>query len=105
MVDAICGLDARGNHIKFHEFRFKGGGTTISRRRRRALGIGEVPEQYGFVVDVKDDLVNAALQGATAAAIEEKLVMLGRALGFTRPLYAAMGDDVSTRLPLPLIMC
>jgi len=90
MVDAICGLDARGNHIKF---RFKGGGSTIIRRRRRALCIGEIFEQYGFVVDVKEDLVNAALQGATAAAIEEKLVMVGRILGFTRLLDAAMGDD------------
>jgi len=42
---------------------------------------------------VREDLVNAALQGATAEAIEEKLVMVGRILGFTRLLDAAMGDE------------
>jgi pyruvate,water dikinase len=90
MIDTVCSPSPRSNHIKF---RFKGGGTNLTRRRRRALCIGEIFERYGFVVDVREDLVNAALQGATAEAIEEKLVMVGRILGFTRLLDAAMADD------------
>ena len=90
MIDTVCSLLPRNNHIKF---RFKGGGTSLERRRRRALCIGEIFEQYGFSVDVREDLVNAALQGAEAQAIEEKLVMVGRILGFTRLLDAAMADD------------
>ncbi|MBU0664824.1 MAG: pyruvate, phosphate dikinase [Proteobacteria bacterium] len=90
MIDAVCSLSPRSNHIKF---RFKGGGTSLERRRRRALCIGEIFEHYGFAVDVREDLVNAALQGATAEAIEEKLVMVGRILGFTRLLDAFMADD------------
>ncbi len=90
MIDTVCSPSARSNHIKF---RFKGGGTNLTRRRRRALCIGEIFERYGFGVDVREDLVNAALQGATAEAIEEKLVMVGRILGFTRLLDAAMTDD------------
>lgn len=90
MIDAVASLEPRSNHIKF---RFKGGGTSIARRRRRALCIGEIFERHGFAVDVRDDLVNASLQGAAREAIEERLVMVGRILGFTRLLDAAMGDD------------
>ena len=90
MIDAVVSHEPRSNHIKF---RFKGGGTNLERRRRRALCIGEIFEQYGFSVDVREDLVNASLQGAAREAIEEKLVMVGRILGFTRLLDAAMGDD------------
>ena len=91
-IDAVASLEPRSNHIKF---RFKGGGTSLERRRRRALCIGEIFERYGFSVDVKEDLVNASLQGAAREAIEEKLVMVGRILGFTRLLDAAMGDDAT----------
>jgi len=90
MIDTLCSPEARSNHIRF---RFKGGGTSLERRRRRALCIGEIFEHYGFLVDVKEDLVNASLQGAAREAIEEKLVVVGRILGFTRLLDAAMGED------------
>jgi len=90
MIDTICSPEARSNHIRF---RFKGGGTSLTRRRRRALCIGEIFEHYGFLVDVKEDLVNASLQGAAQEAIEEKLVVVGRILGFTRLLDAAMASD------------
>jgi pyruvate,water dikinase len=90
MIDAVASPEPRSNHIKF---RFKGGGTNLNRRRRRAQCIGEIFEQYGFSVDVREDLINASLQGAAREAIEEKLVMVGRILGFTRLLDAAMGDD------------
>jgi pyruvate,water dikinase len=90
MIDAVASPEPRSNHIKF---RFKGGGTTLNRRRRRALCIGEIFEQFGFSVDVKEDLVNASMQGAAREAIEERLVMVGRILGFTRLLDAAMADD------------
>jgi pyruvate,water dikinase len=92
MIDTVCSPSPRNNHIRF---RFKGGGTNLTRRRRRALCIGEIFERYGFAVDVREDLVNAALQGATAEAIEQKLVMVGRILGFTRLLDAAMTDDTT----------
>lgn len=94
MVDAVCGVDPRNNHI---QFRFKGGGTSLVRRQRRATCIGAILEHYGFLADVRDDLVNATLHGAPAAVIEEKLVVIGRLLGFTRLLDAAMGDDGMVR--------
>lgn len=90
MIDTLCSPEARSNHIRF---RFKGGGTSLERRRRRALCIGEIFEHYGFLVDVKEDLVNASLQGAPMEAIEDTLVVVGRILGFTRLLDAAMATD------------
>ncbi|MFZ5762293.1 MAG: PEP/pyruvate-binding domain-containing protein [Thermodesulfobacteriota bacterium] len=95
MVDAVCGIDPRSNHIRF---RFKGGGTDLGRRRRRAMAIAEIFEHYGFVADVREDLINAALQGAPREAIEEKLVVVGQVLGFTRLLDATMRDDATAHL-------
>lgn len=92
MVDAVCGLDPRSNHIRF---RFKGGGTNLARRRRRALCIAEIFVHYGFLVDVREDLVNATLQGASHEVVEEKLEVVGRVLGFTRLLDAVMRDEAT----------
>jgi pyruvate,water dikinase len=90
MVDTLCGIDPRGNSIRF---RFKGGGTSLAQRRRRIRCIAEILEANGFLCNVQDDLITATLQGGPASVIEEKLVCVGRLLGFTRLLDAAMVDD------------
>ena len=92
MVDALCGLDPRNNYVRF---RFKGGGTTLNQRSRRILCIAEIMENNGFICNVQDDLITAALHGGPSSIIEEKLVMVGRLLGFTRLLDSAMVDDSS----------
>ncbi len=90
MVDTVCGLDTKENYVKF---RFKGGGTTMKQRHRRALAIGEILERADFFTDVKADLVNAIFEYAPSDIIEEKLVIVGRLLGFTRLIDAAMYND------------
>ncbi len=95
MVDSLCGLDHRENHVKF---RFKGGGTTLKQRNRRARAIGEILERADFFTDVKADLVNATFAYAPAEVIEEKLVIVGRLLGFTRLIDAAMYSDETPHL-------
>ncbi len=90
MVDTVCGLDKKENYIRF---RFKGGGTTMKQRHRRALAIGEILERADFFTDVKADLVNAVFEFAPRQIIEEKLVIVGRLLGFTRLIDAAMIND------------
>ncbi len=90
MVDTVCGLDTRENYVKF---RFKGGGTTMTQRHRRALAIGEILERADFFTDVKGDLVNGLFELAPLEVIEEKLVIVGRLLGFTRLIDAAMYSD------------
>lgn len=95
MVDSVCGLDNRNNYIRF---RFKGGGTSETQRRRRVQAIAEILEATGFACDVRSDLITAELKGAPRQVIEEKLGVLGRLLGFTRLLDAAMRSDTTTKL-------
>ena len=95
MVDSVCGVDQRGNYVKF---RFKGGGTTMTQRHRRAIAIGEILERADFFIDVKGDLVNAVFEYAPKELIEEKLVVIGRLLGFTRLIDAAMINDETPHL-------
>lgn len=90
MIDTVCGMNPRANYLRF---RFKGGGTNLTRRKRRAGLIAELLERQDFFVDLKDDLINGELTGVVQPVIEEKLVFLGRLLGFTRLLDMAMADD------------
>ncbi len=89
-IDAVCGPVARSNYVRF---RFKGGGTLPVQRERRARCIGIIMEANDFFTFVRSDLVNASLQSVPAARLEEALVVLGRLLGFTRLLDAAMADE------------
>jgi pyruvate,water dikinase len=95
MIDTVCGLDSRSNYIRF---RFKGGGTSALQRRRRVECITEILASDGFACDSRDDLVTADLMGAPQKIIEEKLTVLGRLLGFTRLLDAAMISDAAPKL-------
>jgi pyruvate,water dikinase len=90
MVDAICGLNPRENYIRF---RFKGGGTTAIQRERRAQFVSEVFAANSFFTDRRGDLITASLLEAEQEEIKEKLVMVGRLLGFSRLLDATMRDD------------
>ena len=94
MVDAVCGMNPRENHIRF---RFKGGGTTAVQRERRALFISEVLEANNFFVDQRGDLVTATILETRQSETEDRLVMLGRLLGFSRLLDATMRDDTVHR--------
>ena len=95
MIDSVCGIDGSSNYIRF---RFKGGGTSAIQRRRRVQCIAEILESSGFACDATDDLVTADLKGVPQQIIEEKLSLLGRLLGFTRLLDAAMRSDKTTGL-------
>ncbi len=90
MVDTVCGSNSRENYVRF---RFKGGGTTVVQRERRVLFMSEVLEEYRFVTSRQGDLITASIQELPQPQIEELLVMVGRLLGFSRLLDAAMSDD------------
>jgi pyruvate,water dikinase len=90
MIDTVCGLNSRANYIRF---RFKGGGTSPVQRQRRARFIGEVLQSLDFFSDQRDDLVTGSLVEVCQDVIQERLVTLGRLLGFSRLLDAAMLDD------------
>ena len=90
MLDSVCGMSARENYIRF---RFKGGGTSQVQRERRAQFIAEVLRNHDFFTDRRGDLVTGAILEMEKEQIEERLVMLGRLMGFSRLLDASMRDD------------
>ena len=90
MLDSVCGMSARENYIRF---RFKGGGTTLVQRERRARFIAEVLKGYDFFTDQRGDLVTGAIIEMEKEDIEARLVMLGRLMGFSRLLDASMQND------------
>ena len=90
MLDALCTDNPRENHIRF---RFKGGGTGGARRARRIAFMREVLTEAGFFTAAADDLLTATLAGEPAVVVRQRLVLLGRLLGYTRLLDAAMADD------------
>lgn len=95
MLDAVCGPSAGENAI---HFRFKGGGTVLEHRERRARLVSEILKSQGFFVDRQFDLVTAVLRGVAREKCAERLALLGRLMGFTRLLDAAMtGEDAMKR--------
>ncbi len=90
MIDAVCGPRPAGNYVRL---RFKGGGAATPLRERRAACLAEILAAGGFYVDRRGDLVTASLAGVAEATAAEALVLLGRLLGFTRLLDAAMTTD------------
>ena len=90
MVDAVCGANPRENSIRF---RFKGGGTAQIQRERRARFVEAVMREQEFFTSRQGDMVTAALVEGSRETVREKMEMLGRFLGFSRLLDAAMVDD------------
>ncbi|NQU64983.1 MAG: pyruvate, phosphate dikinase, partial [SAR324 cluster bacterium] len=90
MVDTVCGSNQRDNYIRF---RFKGGGTSQVQRERRTLFIDRVLRENDFFTTSHSDLVTGTLTGLAKEATRQRLVMIGRLLGFSRLMDAAMTDD------------
>jgi len=90
MVDAICGVNPRENSIRF---RFKGGGTARVQRERRAAFVEAVMNAEDFFTTRTGDMVTAVIVEGSRETIRLKLEMLGRFLGFSRLLDAAMVND------------
>lgn len=95
MIDTVCGRNSKDNYIRF---RFKGGGTTQVLRDRRAEFIAEVLEAHDFFTDRRGDLVTGTIMEMSQGAVEERLIMLGRLLGFSRLMDAMMHNDEAPRL-------
>ena len=87
MIDAVCGNNPRANSIRF---RFKGGGTAQVQRERRVRFIEEVLKESGFFTNRQGDMVTGLLGEAARETIVACMEMLGRLLGFSRLLDAAM---------------
>ncbi|MBI5117781.1 hypothetical protein HZA56_15005 [Candidatus Poribacteria bacterium] len=89
-VDSYCGEDRHSNYITF---RFMGGGASMDKKTRRAQFISKVLKAHEFLVEQKEDLVNATLRKRTSKVICEKLVVLGQLMGATRQIDVTMVSD------------
>ena len=90
VLDSYCGKTDAKNYINFQ---FKGGAADDIRRGRRARVIETVLSRQGFLVNTVADRVSARFAKQPAAAMVEKLDMLGRLLIFTRQMDMLMHDD------------
>lgn len=75
MVDACLSEIRNRNHIAF---RFVGGGASRRRRKLRVRFIESVLDEYGFTVDLREDLLNAWFKKASAVETGRRLDILGR---------------------------
>ncbi len=90
LVDARMDPDPHHNHIYF---RFVGGVTDLTRRSRRAKLLADILSKYHFKVDTKGDLVIARILHLPQEDIRQRLLVLGRLIGFTRQLDMQLKSD------------
>jgi pyruvate, water dikinase len=83
LVDACLSPNASHNYIAF---RFAGGGATAYRRNLRACFIEACLSHYGFLVDRRNDLVNAWFKKAPADETADRLNIIGRLMACTSQL-------------------
>ncbi len=95
IVDTICSSSRENNYILF---RFSGGGGTPEGRSLRAGFIKGILTQFGFMVDIKSDLIDAELRSGSLETIQETLDMTGRLLGATKLMDMYLKDGLDMQL-------
>lgn len=93
LVEAYAGENLNDNYIKFF---FKGGGAASDRRLRRVRLITEIIKKIDFRVKVTGDVINAILPKYSIAAIEERLMVMGKLTAYTKQLDMVMYNDAIT---------
>jgi pyruvate,water dikinase len=93
LVEAYTGENLNDNYIKFF---FKGGGAASDRRLRRVRLITEIIKKLDFRVKVTGDVINAILTKYNIAAIEERLMVMGKLTAYTKQLDMVMYNDAIT---------
>ncbi len=93
ILDTNCSPLPENNYILF---RFSGGGGSPEGRALRANFIKGILTQFGFMVDVKSDLIDAELRNVSLKTMKETLDMTGRLLGTTKlmDIYLKKGLDM-----------
>ncbi|MCE5333920.1 MAG: pyruvate, water dikinase [Desulfobacteraceae bacterium] len=91
-IEALVGERDNENYISFG---FKGGAADQARRVRRAKFVGEILEEFEFRSEVRNDGVNARIEGYPEDVMREKLRILGYLLMHTRQLDMVMFNDAS----------
>ncbi len=94
LVDACLSPIASHNYISF---RFAGGGATPYRRNLRACFVEACLAHYGFLVDRRNDLVNAWFKKAPADETDARLNIIGRLMACTSQLDMYMTSNAVMR--------
>jgi pyruvate,water dikinase len=89
-IEAIVSEDVNKNHVRMQ---FKGGGTLPDRRLRRVWLITRILGLLGFESNNRGDFLDARAAYEPAAAIREKLHVLGRLSILTKQLDMALSTD------------
>ena len=88
-VEAQTGPDAHENYVNFQ---FKGGAASLDRRILRARMVGDILEECGFRVDVKEDALFATAEGYDAAHSLARTTLLGYLVIHTRQVDMVMNN-------------
>jgi pyruvate,water dikinase len=90
VLDTYCSPTPNKNYIALI---FRGGAADLVRRGRRARAIAGILREYGYSVNLSQDVVNARLSKTALEETKSQLDMLGRLLQFFRQMDAAMASD------------
>ncbi len=90
VIDAYISENMLDNHIYF---RFSGGVTDTTRRRRRTRLLNEILSHYDFFCELHGDIIVARLKRLDKQQMLKRLFLLGLLVGFTRQLDVKMIND------------
>ena len=95
MVESL--VDPERPTRNYINFRFAGGAADFSRRRRRAVFIAGLLQEFDFYVKVRSDNVFARYEGLPMERMNERLKMIGYLTMHTRQLDMIMADESATQ--------
>ncbi|WP_027720158.1 PEP/pyruvate-binding domain-containing protein [Maridesulfovibrio zosterae] len=92
----FCGVEALiGDRVSenYASLQFKGGAANLERRILRAKFVGEILDEFDFRVRIREDNLNARLEGLEHASMERRLKILGYLITHTRQLDMIMTNE------------
>ena len=90
IVDAFVDTKSVNNHVYF---RFLGGAAAVSKRVRRVHMLETILRHFGFVTEIKGDLITGVVTNVNEAEALRVLDQVGRLMAYTRQLDAPLISD------------